>query len=205
MRRPPSPIARRPARGVSLVIVLMILVVVSVLGIGSSQVAMLGERTARHDRDTQIAFEAAEAALVDAQYDIRGPNTSANSRVATFSGLNKKDFVDGCGDQTTNRGLCVPSTTDKPVWAQVDFTTTGSSARTAAYGEYTGRAMDTGTTGIRPAQAPRYVIEVLEDRSSGANATIGQSEKTFLYRVTAMGFGPRTETQVVLQMEFRKE
>ena len=43
MRRHTFRAPRRGDRGVSLVVVLMILVVVSVLGIGSSQVAMLGE------------------------------------------------------------------------------------------------------------------------------------------------------------------
>ena len=53
--------------GVSLVVVLLLLVIVSMLGIASMQIAMMGERGARNDRDMQIAWQSAEAALVDAE------------------------------------------------------------------------------------------------------------------------------------------
>ena len=39
--------------------------------------AMLGERSTRNERDYQVAWQAAEAALMDAQFDIRGPERLA--------------------------------------------------------------------------------------------------------------------------------
>jgi type IV pilus assembly protein PilX len=48
---------------------------------------------------------------------------------------------------------------------------------------------------------PRYIIEVIPDQAPGTSA----GTPKFLYRVTAMGLGPRVETQAVLQMVFRKE
>jgi type IV pilus assembly protein PilX len=70
----------RTQRGVTLIIVLLILVVVTILGIGGAQIALLGERSTRYDRDYLVASQAAEAALMDAEFDIRGPKPMAVMR-----------------------------------------------------------------------------------------------------------------------------
>ena len=57
----------KPSRrqcGLSLIVVMLILVVVTILGIGGAQIALLGERSTRYDRDYLIATQAAEAALM---------------------------------------------------------------------------------------------------------------------------------------------
>ena len=190
-------------RGFSLITTLILLVVVTILGIGASQIALLAEKSTRFGRDAQIAFQAAEAALIDAEFDIRGPNTFANQRVATFVTGNSVGFADGCGTGVS-QGLCLPTATgQRPVWyaSTVDFTDETSSAKTVKFGEFTGRTLSTGTSGIRPEILPRYIIEIIPDTTPGLNA----STKPTLYRVTAMGFGPRKSTQAVLQMIFRKE
>lgn len=80
-----SPQQARRSRGVSLIVVLLILVVVSILGVSGIQVAMMGERGTRNDRDQQIAWQAAEAALMDAEFDIEGlPASSTSKRNAIF-------------------------------------------------------------------------------------------------------------------------
>lgn len=193
--------ATPPARGFSLITTMIILIVVTLLGIGASQIVLTAERATRFDRDRQIAFQAAEAALLDAEFDIRGPNTSVNQRMATFSDVGGVGFVDGCGTDT-KRGLCQPAASgQKPVWYSVDFTDQSSSAKTVGFGDFTGRSYATGSSGIRPEILPRYIIEVIPDTGWGQSASAQKS----LFRVTAMGFGPRKETQVVLQMIFRKE
>ncbi len=195
---------QRSHRGFSLVTTLILLVIVTMLGIGASQMVLLSERSTRFDRDQQIAFQAAEAALLDAEFDIRGPNTSAAQRVATFTGTTD-DLVNhaaGCGTGVLLRGLCSDALIgNKPVWYGVDFTDTSSSAKTVGFGDFTGRTLSTGTTGIRPEILPRYIIEAISDKTPGSSSTAPK----ILYRVTAMGFGPRKETQAVLQMIFRKE
>lgn len=197
----PSPNVTYRQRGFSLVTTLILLVVVTVLGVGASQIVLMSERATRFDRDTQIAFQAAEAALLDAEFDIRGPNASANQRIATFTSSSGLGFIDGCGTGTA-RGLCMPAADgQKPVWYTVDFTDESSSAKTVKFGDFTGRTFATGSTGIRPETPPRYIIEAIPDTAGGRSAS---AQKT-LFRVTAMGFGPRKETQVVLQMIFRKE
>ena len=190
--------ARARYQGFSLVTVMIILVVVSLLGVAASQMVLLGERSARYDRDWQIAFQAAEAALLDAEFDIRGPNTSGTARLATFTSTALLGFSAGCSSGA-DRGLCLPAATGKPVWYTVDFTNESSTANTAQFGEFTGRTLAYGTAGIQPAMRPRYIIEAVPDLAPGNNV------QKLLYRVTAMGFGPRKETQAVVQMYFRKE
>ena len=193
--------ARSRYQGFSLVTVMIILVVVSLLGVAASQMVLLSERSARYDRDWQIAFQAAEAALLDAEFDIRGPNASGAARLGTFSSTSQLGFSTGCSAGTSDRGLCLPAASGKPVWYTVDFTNESGTANTVQFGEFTGRTLAFGTAGIQPAMRPRYIIEAVPDLSPGGNANV----QKILYRVTAMGFGPRKETQAVVQMFFRKE
>lgn len=196
-------------RGVSLIVVLLILVIVSILGAGGAQIAMMAERGARNDRDMQVAWQAAESALMDAEFDIHGPNSNAASRLTkVFSFKNDANaFVAGCGSGATDRGLCALAETGLPAWLAVDFTASGNGAKTAAIGEFTGRtfaASASGTlVGIQPAQKPRYIIEAIEDGSErdlglGSNPTV-----KYVYRVTAMGFGPRPDIRAVSQIIYR--
>jgi type IV pilus assembly protein PilX len=203
----PSP-ARGDESGISLVIVMMILVIVSLLGVSAAQIALMGERGARNDRDTQLAWQSAEAALVDAEFDIRGTATTPARSVTTFgmgsgSQVDPNLFLTDCGGPGSQQGLCnalLAAPTTKPAWLTVDFTTTGSSAKSVALGTFTGRTFASGVTGAQPAKAPRYVVEALQD-------PIGRDRSSpviqYVYRVTAMGFGPRADIQSVVQMIYR--
>ncbi|MBS0318586.1 MAG: pilus assembly protein PilX, partial [Proteobacteria bacterium] len=81
-----QPSSRAAQRGASLLVVLLILMVVTVLGLGSAQIAMMGERGARNDRDLQVAWQAADAALLDAEADMMG--SGGTTRGALFDGRN---------------------------------------------------------------------------------------------------------------------
>lgn len=196
-------------RGVTLVVVLLILVVVTILGIGGAQIALLGERATRYDRDYLVASQAAEAALMDAEFDIRGPNSAASDvqRVNKFSRENYGLFVDGCSSDTATRGLCLPvDPAVKQVWATVDFLDDeDATAKSVKFGTFTGREYDAGTAGIKPELAPRYIIELIEDDEKGSNAGAQSTLQKKMYRITSIGFGPRKEVQVVMQIAFRKE
>lgn len=188
-------------RGASLIMVLIILTIVSLLGIAGIQISMMSERGVRNDRDQQIAWEAAEAALLDAEQDIYGPALS--SRRNTFTPVtDTQAFVDGCGTSGNSRGLCAPVTSGRPVWLTpgFDFSDSSSRAPSAAYGTFTGHTFAAGSIGIQPVQLPRYVIEPIRDP---ADRDLGSSSPKFVYRVTAMGFGPRKDIQAVVQMIYR--
>ena len=188
--------------------VLLILIVITVLGLASAQIGMLGERASRFDRDYQIAVQAAEAALMDAEFDIRGPNTSGNSRVANFSRNSKVGFEDGCGGAGTTQGSVRSVGYREARLGLCGLLDDTGTAKTVAFGTFTGRAFDAGASGLKPARAPRYIIEAVDDQSTGGGSKkMGPpgSLTNVIYRVTAIGFGPREETQAVLQIEFRKE
>ncbi|MET0542213.1 MAG: PilX N-terminal domain-containing pilus assembly protein [Variovorax sp.] len=189
-------------RGVSLIVVMMVLVIVTILGIGAAQISMMGERGARNDRDMQLALQSAEAALMDAAFEIDGP-PSVVARSGSFDAGSIMDFREGCGTGTS-KGLCTPSLSGKPIWQQVDFS---DHDKTVAFGEYTGRAMssagDAGAElGVMPAMKPRYVVEALKDGDVFDDPT---KPPRYMYRVTAIGYGPRESIQAVVQMLYRKK
>lgn len=218
-RRPIRPTLLNQQRGVALIVVLLLLVIISMLGVASMQIATMGERGARNDRDMQLAWQSAEAALADAQIDLAGPNASANSRTASIAAV--PPVVDsGCLTSANWHGFCNPLTVGqtKPTWLVVDFTDTSGSAPTVPLGTYTDRlfasaGQPTGT-GTQPALAPRYLIEDITTGSTGGGGMVGTAYQSAgaagtkagqdrLYRVTAMGFGPRSDVQAVLQTVYR--
>ena len=181
--------------GASLIIVLLILVVVSILGVGGAQIASMAERGARNDRDMQIAWQASEAGLMDAEFDI-GPGTS--SRRAVFgAGKNVSAFAAGCGSDLAgkDKGLCALAETGQPAWLAVDFVT---GTKVAEYGDFTGRNFASGSSGPQPFYKPRYIIEPIRDPGNR-----DLSETSYIYRVTSMGFGPRKDIQAVTQTIYR--
>ncbi len=207
MSSPTNPTRARSAQhGVSLIVVLLILVIVSLLGAGGAQIAMMAERGSRNDRDMQLAWQAAESALMDAEFDIHGPNTSAAKRQNVFTDLHDTNaFVVGCGTSTTSKGLCALTETGQPAWLAVDLAASGSGARSVAFGEFTGRTfaanLASTSSGIQPAQAPRYIIEPIQDPAE-RNLSV-QAPLKYVFRVTAMGFGPRPDIRAVSQIIYR--
>ena len=197
-------------RGLSLIVVMLILIVVSVLGVGGIQISMMGERSTRNERDMQVAWQGAEAGLIDAEFDIEGlPAASTNKRNSIFKrgDVDLAKFIDNCGDSGQSIGLCGLRETGKPAWLTVDFTATGTGAKAVELGTYTGRDFPSGVKGIQPAKPPRYVIEPILDRfgvkSYRTTDPAAGSGPSYVYRVTSMGFGPNGETQGVLQMIYR--
>ena len=188
----------RAEHGASLIVVLLILMVVSVLGLGAAQIALMGERSSRNERDQQIAWQAAEAAIIDAELDIFS-GSEVGTRKELFDGKNSKDFVDGCGTTGDSKGLCAfNAAAAKPAWLTVDFSDTNDDAPTVPYGHFTDRSFPSGELGIQSAQPPRYLVELLPDPGR-----TDLTKVTYVYRVTAVGFGPRPDIQAVLQMLYR--
>lgn len=190
------------SRGVSLIMVMLILVIVSLLGIGGIQVSMMAERGARNDRDYALARESAELGLMEAQSDMYKPTPTARS--ARFDGKNKLAFIDGCGDTGDDRGLCsyVEQGNGQPAWLTARFEDTSNSSNTIAFGTFTGRTFANGSAGVQPARAPRYIIEPVEEQV-GEKTMKPNATKPLLYRVTSIGAGPRNDIQAVVQMLYR--
>lgn len=172
LRLHPAPV--RGQRGISLFLVMTFLVILSILGVTAIQGSGLSARIAGNEADRTLAFQAAESALRDAEKDIRGVCTT-NCRSTPISPETSDIFDTPCAF-----GLCLPSAvTATPVWEVKDNWTANKSA---ALGQFTG-------TPALPvvSQQPRYLIEYFK---------VGES---FIYRVTAIGYGARDTTQVMLQ------
>jgi type IV pilus assembly protein PilX len=70
---------------------------------------------------------------------------------------------------------------------------------TVQYGQFTGQTLPTGSSGL-PVKLPRYSIEAVRYSGTGsANDSVASSKTEYAFLVTAMGFGARAETQVMLQ------
>ncbi|WP_241672966.1 pilus assembly PilX family protein [Lacisediminimonas profundi] len=192
-------------RGLALVICLVLLAAVMIFGAAAANIATEGEKGARAERDRQLAFHAAQAALRDAELDIEASPDPARSRSIAFAQPGPATFIAGCGagDDNLAQGLCQPADAGIPVWASVDLLDQGrATARTVAYGRFTGRTLATGLASL-PARLPRYIIELLPYRLPGAAAD-GEGD-SWLFRITAIGFGANPSTHVVLQSHYRRE
>ena len=186
MKRAMYPTAHRGSqRGLSLVTTLLFMVSALVLGVSVLTVNVTQERIIGNTKDRDLALQAAEAALRDAEQDILASVTPATP------------FTDTC----TN-GLCTAPTqrtpvNPLPVDKQAGFSwSTPANVRT--YGQFTAAP-------ALPAVSaqPVYVVE----RLGYMGVPIGDSGAIGVrpaipgvgYRITARATGARAETVVTLQ------
>jgi type IV pilus assembly protein PilX len=162
-------------RGAVLVIGLLLLVVMTVLGTAAMQSTGLQERMAGNARDRNLAFQAAEAALRDAEQFI-------NSKVAPFEPFQASSF-NGAG------GLYNSSASPAAFSLYADA---ADATKTRAFGTGTGAA-----TPPEVAAPPRYLIELLAASCAGSNDSA-------LFRITARAQGANGNTAVTLQSRYRR-
>lgn len=196
-------VRKRRNTGAALVTVLFVLAAVLIVAVSAVHSALNAEKSARNERDRHIALQAAEAALADAERDIESPDPTS-ARAAMFAPGSALGFAEGCGKRAGDpgQGLCgrveAPGV---PAWVGAKLDDEGIDASGAVeYGTFTGARMPTGG-GTLPARPPRYIIELVPFPRAGEDA--GQPVANF-YRITAIGFGSRPATKVVLQSFYRK-
>ncbi len=245
-------LARPKQSGVALVVVLIFMLALTTIAMFASRNATLGERQARNETEYQIARQAAEAALRDAERDlypdpaVTPPTTPACSRLGSYFRTNDRvvspdEFTDACLG-----GQCwVPAARYAVAWSAATSSNPGepwwpiskgglwtpSGSTCAAYvgpvplGRYTGVPPLTGVS-----KQPDYLIEYLGDPSQdtalvgkgfqcatpliGVGAALAAADQTtaatvaaplmacYLFRITARGFGPSTNTEVMMQSYF---
>lgn len=204
-------------RGIVLITAMMFLVVLTLLVLTIMRSSILEERMAGYSRDWNLAFQAAEAALREAEREIK---TGANV-------VGQTGFEMGCSTASTaggkGPGLCMPNLcteTDAsnsnydcmPIWwdllkhpstskrdsAWIDGTSTATKTRPYNY-------VNSGLTFPGVAAQPRYIIEVLSvPDASSLKVAAGTPPQKFLYRATAVGFGANARTRVTLQGTYRQ-
>ena len=172
---PRMPKNRAAQRGLSLVTTLLFMVAALMLGVSVLSVNVMQERTIGNTKDRDLALQAAEAALREAERDL----------VTNGSGFTFKDDCES--------GLCTPpSQRAVPSSLPVD--------QAAGFSWDSGR-LAPAFPGVN-AQA-RYVIEKVGNLGapSGESMKLGVAPGATGtgYRVTARAFGAREETVVILQ------
>jgi len=189
-----KPTASNRQRGFVLVTAVMLLVILTLLILSMMRTTILEERMVGNSRDWNNAFQAAEAALRDAEREIL-----AGTRVSGQTG-----FIDDC----SSAGLCLPNTCPSssncaPIWiklADAGWKSGTGTSKSVAYGSQTSSAALPGFSA-----QPRYIIEALSV-TTGANSaklTPGGASSSTLYRITAAGFGLNTSSRVMLQAVIR--
>jgi type IV pilus assembly protein PilX len=179
---------RNSQQGFSLIMTLLFVVSALVLGVSVLGVNVMQERIIGNTKDRDLALQAAEAALRDAEQDIQLSVTSGT--------LFSDSCLNGFCTPPTQRVVVSPLPVDKQVG--FDWATAGNVRR---YGQYTA-APALPTVSAQPA----YVIEKLGSMGTpaGDSATMGVNPNStgVGYRITARGTGARAETVVVLQSIF---
>ncbi|MET0857542.1 MAG: PilC/PilY family type IV pilus protein [Telluria sp.] len=185
------------AGGAALMTALFVLIAITIVGLAAAHTALNAEKSARGERDRHIAFQSAEAGLADAEHDIEGGVNPLSVRAMLFASGSAVGFDDGCGRGQDNLGLCAYAPA-APAWQLADLS--GGADAAVPYGRFTGAILPTGG-GALPGTAPRYVIELMPLARAGEGAGAPAAN---VYRVTAIGFGVRPSTHVVLQSFYRK-
>jgi type IV pilus assembly protein PilX len=179
-------------QGAVLVISLIMLLVMTLIGITGMQTTVLEEKMAGNMRDQNLAFQAAESALRNGEMDT-GANYSLTS-----------SFLSTCAN-----GLCLPSATAVPVWA--DPTTTNpvnwsSSTNTIAYASQTVGVAVTNIGGI--AAQPEYIVELLPEPPKAPGQSLAKGKGSAIpietFRITARGVGGTTTASAMVQSIYKK-
>jgi len=176
-------------RGISLVTTLVLMLATLGLGVAVMSVNVMEERMIANTKDRDLALQAAEAALRDAEQDVA-------SNVSPTTG-----FSDTCAS-----GLCTPPSQRDALGPLASLPVDDSrlgfdwtvDANVLRYGQFTGAAAFPSV-----AAQPRYVIEKFSflGTPAGESVVLG-AEPTAPgvgYRITARAVGARPETVVVLQ------
>lgn len=177
-------------RGFSLITTLLFMVSALVLGTSVMGVTMMQERMTGNSKDRDLAFQAAEAALRDAEVDIADNLNDASA------------FTDTCAF-----GLCTPpslraSPSPLPADQQSGFSW-ATAANVRQYGANTGAVALPNVY-----SPPSYVIEKLGNLGVPIGSSLvppASSTAGTAYRITARATGGRAETVVVLQAIYAKK
>jgi len=174
-------------KGSALLVSLIILVVMTLLGLSAMRTSTMEERMAGNMRDSELAFQAAEAALRAAEKNISDNIIST----AAFD----TDGTDGLYNND-----------DERIWETINWTSSDSL-------EYTGFDSAT-TTGVNVTTAPRYVIQHLASVGAGGGGGGGHNQDNYgqgigagtteTFTITARGTGGSDTAVVFLQSTYGK-
>lgn len=162
--------------GAALITALSILLLLTILGVSAMSTSALQERMAGNARDAEVAFEAAEFAL-----------RQAEAYVDTLGNFTDFSTTGGTG------GKYLSSTTAE--WkTESNWSTAGRHVTLPA------------NTFMNLPQQPRYIIQIVDStfgatgplaRGGGNSGT--ESDKPTVFQITARGYGLSSSSRVMLQ------
>ena len=188
-------------RGSILLISLIMLLILTIVGVASISGVSMTEKMTNSQRDYDVAFEMAEAALVQGErwldtYDTGWDHSHLNCSSGTTC------FTENCTGGLCFRGsypsgsnsLCEVESYDNnglPVWQSLAIW----NANAATY-----------STQIPAVESPKYLIEFLCYTPRDPTSYTEPPDYTSwvrIYRVTALAYGTHPETRVMLQSTYR--
>lgn len=195
--------SRQQQFGVSLIVGLIFLVALTLLGVIAMKNTLLQERMAGGMRDRSLAFQAAEAALRDAKFDILSLQSNGNPCVP--GGVHATgncrpvalrpwyEAKESGFDVACTNGQCFDNPADgfgygvgaTEAWVAFPLDV----APSVPYGTFTGAAAILGVSA-----QPSYLIEIFNRDNLG--------NPRFYYRITARAVGANPNTVVTLQEVF---
>lgn len=183
--------------GLSLLLALLLLAIISVVAVGSMQNANLQERIAGNSRDRSLAYNAAESAIREAEEYLDtddvlpvflGGRTAGHYVFNTFpsgsGGLTRTNAVSGETNDASSASFWDDS-------AVITFFKGGGAIRygTKLVGEPA--AVSAPLPGLTTAQQPLWILELMPK----------EPDRAVSYRISALGFG-RTGALVLLQSHY---
>lgn len=189
----------RQQRGIVLITGLLLLVMVTLIVLAASRVGRLQTVMSNNARDRDLAFQAAEAALVDAELRLNGFHVNNFRGHVALAGL-----IDRSAASTALK--VAGSTAD--YWVSSSYTLPDGTAGYRWFDDDgavdTGKSIASNQTVSGVDAQPRFVIEYL-----GTAAGDCGSQTHYRYRVTALAVGAsagtrkQVDTRVLLQSEYR--
>lgn len=185
--------------GVVLVVSLIMLLVLTLIGTISAQTSSLEEKMVGNIRDRNLAFQAAESALLAGEYYLRStaiiPALSCANGFYPEEGLGCPSAV-MCNNQGANscyntKNKTLTATSTLHVWEAIDWSKSAIKYDTDG---------DTSTVDLKGLKDnPHYIIEYMGVTCTTAALPCPASNQKKYYRVTARAVGGSRDAVVMLQ------
>jgi type IV pilus assembly protein PilX len=216
-------------QGIALYVVIIFVLLSMLLALWAARSALFNEIIVGNDADYRRTFEAAQAMLQDAEFDIRGvnpdgsfctPNANSGdlcrSTTSVYFDIEAKDLENllstvGTQSPTTKcyKGICQKRTGAQDFWNDKTTLTAMTAANVGAtYGQFTGA---TATNNSILSNQAWYWVEIMPYIDSnvsllsvlppGSNVEkfAPTRKKPWVYRITAYARGTKPGSEVVLQ------
>lgn len=181
-----SSIKRKRQKGAVLIVSMLLLIIMTLLGLSSMRNTTLEEKMAGNSRDIQLAFNAAEAALRQAETYLQ---------VASLPPFVNISF-DTDGNHTGGVGGYYQA--DTTIWKNIDWSDVDD-------GSGTGMVLSVSATPLQGVAAqPAVYIEEMPAILTGGSLEAGTPLTTGMYRITARGVGGSNTAVAILQATFRR-